>query len=374
MKRRLLISALSSAIFVANTASAAQVSAQINFLSSLLTTEGDIHVELVLTNHDNSPVKVLKWYTAADGVQGNIFNITRDGEPVEYTGALYKRTAPSENDYQMLKPGQSINYSIELSSLYNFALPGEYRVQYQANSLHLFKAPKNEHMQSLKNNAVPFAYSALRSTAISTWVTGDPIAETVAANSTVTYNTQTLATSYTSCSNSQKNTINSAWSSAKNMSASAIGYLSSRSTTQLKTAPRYKTWFGDPSIRVGAFWSPKAHERVEENFSDITDAIKNKPLSFDCGCTSSGTFAYVYPNQPYKVYFCGAFWNASRTGTDSQAGTIIHEVSHFNAVAGTDDHAYGHYGAKNLAISNVRKAIENADSYEYFAENTPQQN
>ncbi|MBQ4849769.1 hypothetical protein [Pseudoalteromonas sp. MMG012] len=125
MKRRLLISALSSAIFVANTASAAQVSAQINFLSSLLTTEGDIHVELVLTNHDNSPVKVLKWYTAADGVQGNIFNITRDGEPVEYTGALYKRTAPSENDYQMLKPGQSIHYSIELSSLYNFALPGE---------------------------------------------------------------------------------------------------------------------------------------------------------------------------------------------------------------------------------------------------------
>ena len=59
------------------------------------------------------------------------------------------------------------------------------------------------------------------------------------------------------------------------------------------------------------------------------------------------------------------------TGTDSKAGVVIHEVSHFNVVAGTDDLAYGQTAAKKL---KPRRAIRNADSHEYFAENTPYQN
>ncbi len=59
------------------------------------------------------------------------------------------------------------------------------------------------------------------------------------------------------------------------------------------------------------------------------------------------------------------------TGTDSKAGTLVHEMSHFTAVAGTDDHAYGQTNAKSLAISNPDLALNNADSHEYFAENTP---
>lgn len=91
-----------------------------------------------------------------------------------------------------------------------------------------------------------------------------------------------------------------------------------------------------------------------------------------------------------KVYFCGAFWNAPNTGTDSrvsvlythvivtvchiikiQAGTIIHESSHFTANGGTNDYVYGQTAAKNLAISDPAKAVMNADSHEYFAENNP---
>jgi peptidyl-Lys metalloendopeptidase len=34
---------------------------------------------------------------------------------------------------------------------------------------------------------------------------------------------------------------------------------------------------------------------------------------------------------------------------------------------------YGQSGAKSLAISDPNKAIDNADSHEYFAENTPAQ-
>jgi peptidyl-Lys metalloendopeptidase len=79
----------------------------------------------------------------------------------------------------------------------------------------------------------------------------------------------------------------------------------------------------------------------------------------------------VYPTQPYKIYVCKAFWSAPLTGTDSKGGTLLHEMSHFDVVAGTDDNVYGQAGAANLAITNPDAAVQNADSHEYFGENTP---
>jgi peptidyl-Lys metalloendopeptidase len=102
----------------------------------------------------------------------------------------------------------------------------------------------------------------------------------------------------------------------------------------------------------------------------IKDALDTKPLTFNCGCKKQ-YYAYVYPNQPYIVYLCSVFWNAPLSGTDSKGGTIIHELSHFTAVAGTDDFAYGQTNAKALAKSNPSQALFNADNHEYFAENTP---
>jgi peptidyl-Lys metalloendopeptidase len=46
-------------------------------------------------------------------------------------------------------------------------------------------------------------------------------------------------------------------------------------------------------------------------------------------------------------------------------------MSHFNVVAGTDDVVYGQSAARNLADTDPDAAITNADSHEYFAENTP---
>ena len=109
---------------------------------------------------------------------------------------------------------------------------------------------------------------------------------------------------------------------------------------------------------------------MQAHFTAIKDAFDNKPITVDCGCKKT-YYAYVYPTQPYKIYLCGAFWAAPVTGTDSRAGTLIHEMTHFNVVASTDDWAYGQTAAANLALTDPAKALDNADSHEYFAENTP---
>jgi peptidyl-Lys metalloendopeptidase len=125
---------------------------------------------------------------------------------------------------------------------------------------------------------------------------------------------------------------------------------------------RYTKWFGAvDSSRVAT---------IKSHFAALKDAFATKPITVDCGCKKT-YYAYVYPTQPYTIYVCKAFWTAPMTGTDSKGGTLVHEMSHFNVVAGTDDWVYGQSGAASLAISDPAKAIDNADSHEYFGENTP---
>jgi hypothetical protein len=80
-------------------------------------------------------------------------------------------------------------------------------------------------------------------------------------------------------------------------------------------------------------------------------------------------YAYVYSIN-LTTFTYQVFWSAP-SGTDSKAGTLIHEMSHFDVVAATDDVVYGQAGARLLADTNPDAAITNADSHEYFAENTP---
>jgi peptidyl-Lys metalloendopeptidase len=166
--------------------------------------------------------------------------------------------------------------------------------------------------------------------------------------------------SYTgNCTSSQKSSLTSAVTAATNYATASNSYLAGSPSG----TPRFVKWFGAYS---SSHWST-AHT----HFTNEQSAFTTKALVMDCSCTDSGTYAYVYPTQPYKFYLCGAFWSAPMTGTDSKGGTLVHEMSHFNVVASTDDWAYGQTNAAALAKSNPTKALDNADSHEYFAENNP---
>jgi uncharacterized Zn-binding protein involved in type VI secretion len=80
-------------------------------------------------------------------------------------------------------------------------------------------------------------------------------------------------------------------------------------------------------------------------------------------------YAYVYPNdKTHTVYLDQAFATAPATGTDSKAGTLGHEMSHFNDIGGTEDHVYGSDDAKQTAKDAPDTALDNADNFEYYLE------
>jgi peptidyl-Lys metalloendopeptidase len=303
-------------------------------------------VQVSISNPSGKAVKVLKWYTPADEVEEPVFEVSLDGQPVQYLGAIYKRPAPSGADYLALKPGESITYTVDLAAYYDLSASGDYTVRYAAASPDLF----SEKPGALKKVA------SLTSNEVKVYVEGrvsGPAPEAVVPLAV------TGTTSFSKCTATQQSTLISARSQASAYSADALAYL-----TANKTGARYTTWFG---VVTSA-----RYNTATSHFSAISDAMDTKPVTLDCGCKKR-YYAYVYPNQPYKIYVCSTFWKAPMTGTDSKAGTLIHEMSHFNVVAATDDYVYGQTGAKSLAISNPNQAVDNADNHEYFAENTPAQ-
>ena len=46
----------------------------------------------------------------------------------------------------------------------------------------------------------------------------------------------------------------------------------------------------------------------------------------------------------------------------------MHEVSHFLRVADTSDHCYSRRECREMAQDDAIRAIDNADSYQYFTE------
>ena len=176
---------------------------------------------------------------------------------------------------------------------------------------------------------------------------------------------------FRNCSNNQQGLLDDAIKEAERCADESLQKLISTSEGSRIRSARYKEWFG-------AFVAQR-YDTLIDHFDRITDAVSNKKITFNCTCDDAdpeGTFAYVYPARPYEIFLCNLFWEASLTGTDSKAGTIIHELSHFYIVAGTSDTGgiYGQEGCRRLARENPQTALRHADSHEYFAENNPQLN
>lgn len=301
-----------------------------------------VMVKVTITNPNKGSIKILRWSTPVDGVEDDLFHIVVNGKDAEYIGRDYKRPVPTDKDYLILKGGESIETTIDLSGYYDLMETGYYQIRYEIEGSDIFA----------RGPGFAGDLDLLESEAIQIWITGRetkvpaaPVADAVAGS-----------TSFVGCTTSRQSDLNTARNNASSYSSNSLSYL-----TVGTAGPRYTTWFGT--------YDSGRYSTVRNHFSSILGAMDNASVTFSCQCTSSA-YAYVYSNQPYTIYLCNAFWNAPAQGTDSKAGTLVHEMSHFDVVAGTNDNAYGQTACKKLA-KRPQKAIDNADSHEYFAENTP---
>ncbi|EUC58508.1 peptidyl-lys metalloendopeptidase, partial [Rhizoctonia solani AG-3 Rhs1AP] len=77
----------------------------------------------------------------------------------------------------------------------------------------------------------------------------------------------------------------------------------------------------------------------------------------------------TYVNKfPVRINLCKGFWKAPLKGTDSQAGTIIRELSRVPSIGGTEDYGQTKTEAIATAKRDFMMAALSADNYMYFAE------
>jgi peptidyl-Lys metalloendopeptidase len=298
------------------TAFAAGVRASLELDRGWMGEHEDLVASVTLVNDSQRAMVIPRWLVPGAKLDANLFEVTRDGELVTYTGILVKR-APSRNDFVALLPGQSVTGRTELTKHYDIRDGGEYIISYRANLL-----------DSVDAAELRLDSQLVESNAVAIWKDGPVSGPRFEEDLTLAPMAGTLT--FTNCSSSQESGVSSAEGAATTYSTGAKNYLNGK--TWNTVGPRYTTWFG--AMDSNRFNTVKSH------YVAIEDAFINKNIVVDCGCTDP-YYAYVYPAQHYKIYVCNAFWSAPNTGTDSKAGTLVHEMSHFNVVASTDDWAYG---------------------------------
>jgi len=337
-----------------------------------------------ILNDPNSALSTWKTHTfnfvpvpvaGPDGVKSKAAGALADVDAIRVK--YNPRVAAALDDasaYTVLQPGENKTVVHDLSGMYNFHSAGSYAVKLTSVAEYFNVVEEDGSITSVPatlttgEEADKLAALNVLSTAVLASKKGlsntgvasiDAIASSLTASLPLNRMVKRQGDArFRNCTSEQQAGLTAAAQEANEYIANANEYFNGA------LGDRYTTWFGD--------LSDNRTEIVKGHFVNITG--KPDQFQFDCSCTKPDTFAYVYPNKFPTVYLCGAFWKAPVKGTDSKAGTIVHEGTHFVNIGGTDDYAYGQSGAKELAKNDPDRAIMNADSHEYFVENTPQLN
>lgn len=159
----------------------------------------------------------------------------------------------------------------------------------------------------------------------------------------------------------------------RNLEAQAYVNTAIRKFHKGKTSRLIDKWFGSK-----ANTDPAMKQKVQRTLNSVQNMLGNVEYKFPGPTCKPSTYAYVYPRGPgsmnnegqYIFYLCQLYFDSE---TSVQIETLTHEGSH-HAVAYLDDVkfkggvAYGRSTCQELAASDSKKAINNADNFCYYVQ------
>ncbi len=150
-----------------------------------------------------------------------------------------------------------------------------------------------------------------------------------------------------------------------------------RAAVAIGDTENYRRWFGP--------YSKQNAETARTTLKSIYSTIATGQIRVIClnqsddGCEDD-TYAFVYPDEAFVLNICPQYFElptmisavpgSVEMENGTREGTVIHEISHFIRVAGTDDFWYSRPTCEAEALTDPRSAVRNADSFQYFAEDT----
>merc|ERR1711865_935665 len=337
----------------------------VNPIIDLTNGDDEFHLAFTVFNPTEKDVKFCIRDTPLEGVQSKLFMVHNpEGKVMEYRGKDVKRDAvPSEDEYKIVKAGESISRRVRLSRRYQLDGDGLYYIR--------VRQPRDGHMQYtdimrtqttvfVKGTAEHEARDQQRQTDRETAAGGKgakvPIIDKNGKVPIVDELADTTTIQFDSCSSSKQAELRNWHEDARGK----IQRASACSTTSCSDA--VDTWFG-ASTTQASFADNARSQFITMN--SVLDNTQYKCQGASGPCSSGRTYAYVYPTDTtQKVYICDFTFNYPDYSEKVQ--TVIHELSHFNHIGNTNDNAYGESTCINLAQSNFQAAIQTADNVGYF--------
>jgi len=328
-----------------------------------LTDEDDsFQLAFTIFNPTENDVKMLIRDTPLEGVLSNLFVVHNpEGELMEYRGKDVKRDAvPGADEYRTVKAGESISRRVRLSRRYQLEGDGLYYIR--------VRQPRDGHMH----------YTDVMRTQTTVFLKGSQQHEErdkvrqkqreeragIVSKPNAMFDPQLTevgaSIKYSGCSSSRQTELRNWHEDAR---------LKIDKATQCTTSScsdSIDTWFGASTTQAQFDAGAKAQFQTMASVMDSTTFMcQGGTPSMRSTCGGGSTFAYVYPtDRTQQIYICDFTFNYPDYSEKVQ--TVIHELSHFNHIGGTDDNAYGESTCINLAQQDYQRAIKTADNVGYF--------
>ncbi|OLY91818.1 Lysine-specific metallo-endopeptidase [Cnuella takakiae] len=321
--------------------------------------DGPVMVTFELTNNGPDDAYVLKRDMPLEGLKSDCLDVRVNGEKVLYDGYFLKRSEANMEDFVLVKAGQTISETFDISLAYDMSTPGTYEIRFDGTKLVVISAEARK--RSMHEAKAAAALTQVENVPGVLSQESNAVRQTIGAAMRTEAKKKRVGTegfamglrkpAVKGANATQKTEIEAAHKAGYDYTIAAIGQVDNNNT--------YKLWFGEyTAARAGI---------VKDNYAKIKQRMETVEFTYDLTgseCTDD-TFAYTTIGGS-TIWLCGLFWAAPPTGFDSKAGTVVHEHSH--ASARTEDLIYRQDPCKELARTNPAKAIKNADNHEYFTE------
>ena len=329
-------------------------------------TNQGVPLKVVLTNTGKEDISVLVWNTPLDGLVTDCLHVRVKGKKVPYDGPIIKRAAPTAEDYITIKAGKSVEGEFMVSDGYNTSLPGTYNVKLKNPVPDV--VPKSAKLRTAMKAGAHVRKPVPIKSATSFKVEKGPGKRLTLGEQARNQESATKkrgpakAMKKKAAAKGVVTPATKGGTSAKKkaaVKAHTDGYkLCLQALGELANDAHYVEWFGKHHAT--------RFKKVKSHYSAVKTLMQTTQFTYNltgAGC-DSGVYAYTYKGTT-TIWFCSEFWSATATGTDSRAGTVVHEHTHSDA--STDDIRYGQADCRSLAKTKPNDAIQNADSHEYYA-------
>ena len=302
------------------------------------------------TNNANEDLYLLKRGTPLEGLFSEFLTVSVAGVPVEYDGPFVHRLPPTKDEFVLLKAGESISASVQITDAFSIDTDGLCTVQYskplQYLSVNEMSAWSNSQIR--ESSVQEFIHIYLEDT--HALLKPSRPEETDNVDYTVNIKSCSSASFVNGTAVDNKGTLD-----AHKKLCSGIDKVN------ITNNDLYRKWFG-------AFTTAR-QSKVKAVYKKMRDGLACNTVTYvnggpHCNCKPNW-YAYTYRGGPAKVYICRLFYtypvSCGSPGTYTKEFGLIHEWSHTFGL--TKDHIYGASQSENLAKTNPDKAVENADSY-----------